>query len=516
MRFWEVSQLRHRVLKLFALISPAFFAGMLSVLKGLDSNYDLLDYHLANGWSFRRGIPSNWFLTGVSSYHPKWFDFLYYISMTKTSTSIHSFLWGFFGGLTFVFCLLLTKGFIKLSYIETCLVVGLAIFNPLIQSEIGTSLGDLTVSSLVLGGFTLGYLSKRSKVIYFGFALLIVGTLSKISLAPFGIALFFLLVFAKRNSFRKRNLVLTALVACYICSGVYIKSYRETGTPNLLVDFGGIFKPIAVWPDVRFRPHGFANYIKYLFSAGGIPGKNMELAYFDCLTPMFTLILLLTLPMLYKKKFIEICVLELTIFSAYGFQTYFSGNLRYSVLFVAIIPFLCFINLKLLKQSVPVLVNTAGFVVIFAVFLQVLPFNTFYLPTKGPISVPKILDWGHTNNSMGHFDFPYAKRKSLIITIDPTTSQFAALWDLPPNTVEWRGAYQYIVDSPELKKRLLSTIQQYREFEIYGLFESPSITNASDRLRQLGLTAQQCQDLQTPFHNYWARAWQICKLRETQ
>ena len=188
-----------------AIAGPLFF-GIVSLLLGADTNWDLQNYHLYNAYALLNGkLDIDLAAAGFQTYFNPMLDVPYYLAMEHLPPRLVGFLMGAMHGLSFVLLLAICRiALPKLSqeekiYIPTLLAMaGCLTANFL--SEIGSSMGDDTTALFCLFSI-LVILTNQNRVqqrilvglgVYLAAGLLMgMGVGLKLTNAPYAVAVCF-------------------------------------------------------------------------------------------------------------------------------------------------------------------------------------------------------------------------------------------------------------------------------------------------------------------------------------
>lgn len=515
---WQVLASK-RVETLILVISSCY-----SVILGLDSNYDLVDYHLANGWSWIHQQPASNLLTGAASYHAKWLDALYYISISSVPIFLHKAIWGLIPGITLIYLIRISEQIYPKARqklfsrnAEIMLVCGVAMLNPIVLSEIGTGLQDLTlamISLIMLHSLIQSNPTRKQEL------LVIVGSvivaLTKPSMAPYSLIL---IIFTFTKSQVKKRIVNIILIlsTLFLLSGTYIASLRYLKTPNVLIKFPHqIINPELDWADTRFKPKNLLDFIKRFFIPGGIPQVNIEPRYLDLIFPVASLVVGFGIfYLLINKRFSatfhrpQKIVLTYAILG-FSIQCLAVGNIRYAIPSLILWPI---IALLIFKKLTPSLGQSFLVVMLLLCIFNIIRPTNIYIPTLGFKEVPKSIEWGRTITFSEQAP-PFALRSGdMILFTEPTTSHFVTMWNPDPRKVQLLGIYAPEMQSARLKNAIRTKIAA-TSGNIYTIIQSQNENMIRNRIAIFGLRIQVCEIANSSFKNQWG-VWKECKLVKT-
>lgn len=139
-----------------AIIVPIFF-GIVSVLLGADTNWDLQNYHLYNAYAFLHGkLDIDLAPAGFQTYFNPMLDVPFFLAMEHLPPRLAGFLMGALHGLNFVLLLGICRIALprltaqERTYIPTLLTVA-GVLTANFLSEVGSSMGDDTTALFCLG-----------------------------------------------------------------------------------------------------------------------------------------------------------------------------------------------------------------------------------------------------------------------------------------------------------------------------------------------------------------------------
>jgi hypothetical protein len=151
-RVWELPRfINHVILLLGALVS-----GLLAIRTGKDLNWDLFNYHFYNGWAILTGHTwTNIAPAQLQSFFNPALDILQYLLIVHVSPWWVTFIIGAFQGISIflVFAIVRGIGRFDRSLFGAALALlpaVVALTGPMAKSELGSTMGDLTLAVPVL------------------------------------------------------------------------------------------------------------------------------------------------------------------------------------------------------------------------------------------------------------------------------------------------------------------------------------------------------------------------------
>ena len=296
------------------LVVPLFF-GFVSLLLGADQNFDLLNYHLYDAFSFLHGrLDVDLAPAGFQSYFNPLLDLLYYSMAVHWPSWLTGFTMGVLHGLNFVLLLGITRRALPDLPVEDRyrLPLLLALAGCLTSnflSELGNSMGDNTTALLelsalftVLAGWERLVEGRRQAV---GFALLAgllagMGAGLKLTNGSYALALCVGLVVLPCRPWQR--IKLGSLFAAGVILGLaltgywYVVLWQHFGNP-LFPQYSGLFPNELTRPvgaiDTHWTPKGFTATLLWPFLFSLDPLRVGQVHLRQILWPLLYLLFLL-------------------------------------------------------------------------------------------------------------------------------------------------------------------------------------------------------------------------------
>ncbi len=275
-----------QTLRRAGLLAPLLF-GLLSVLLGVDENWDLHNYHLYNPFALLYGkLAIDLAPAGIQSYFNPLIDLPYYLMTRTLPGPLIGFVMGAFHGLNFLLLVLIARHALPNlpaeDRIRVPLLLGLAgVLTAHFLSEVGNTMGDNLTSLLELGALAivlaqwdaLARLSRPALALaaIAGF-LAGAGMGLKLTNGPYAAALCLVLLTLPVDW--SRRLLVAFVTGIGVLIGVaatgfwYLKMWQVFGNP-LFPMFGNLFPNSLVVSmsvnDPNWLPRHFGEYLAWPF-----------------------------------------------------------------------------------------------------------------------------------------------------------------------------------------------------------------------------------------------------------
>lgn len=302
---------------LFILI--ALLAGHFVIYRGQDANFDLLNYHIYNGYAALSGRAD---LDIAPAYimgflHP-FVDVLYYLVFFHIPFPVSSLIILFLQllaipGLFLLSGLLIEDKTEKFSRYAGNLAVILCIMAPLWISELGTSLSESLLCVLTTWGlFFILYTPENRRGLFRFLAGIMFGLASGLKLTnlifSFSATLMFFYASWKKGELKAKNILLYMLggiIGFLLVSSHYYFLFKKWGNPvfpfyNHL--FQSPYFDLINWRDTRWQFESVWQFLAFLYQTALGTQKTSELVFADARFIIIFLLLPLGLFNLKKKK----------------------------------------------------------------------------------------------------------------------------------------------------------------------------------------------------------------------
>lgn len=151
------------------LVASVLSYGLLSLRVGKDANWDLFNYHFYNGWAAWSGLSfANMAPAQLQSFFNPALDIPQYLAIAHLSPPLVGFIIGAIQGTNvfLVFAIVRDLGRVDRTVPAMATAIGagvVALTGPLAASELGATMGDLTLTVPVLLGVSLTVRAFRSE-----------------------------------------------------------------------------------------------------------------------------------------------------------------------------------------------------------------------------------------------------------------------------------------------------------------------------------------------------------------
>lgn len=271
-----------KVYTLVCLVSVPVLVGLYSIKLGQDINWDLLNYHLYNPYSYLHGrIHLDLAPAGLQTYFNPLLDLAYYSLISVLSPKLVGFLIGLAQGLSFIFIYKIAEQILGKGRDANAIFLAMAgLLCVGFLSEVGTTFHDSLVGTLTLASLWLAMSAIKSNnsdklrsVVLIGISGMLIGIACglKLVVAIYALALLLGLLLVPIPWNARFNIALLfavcALVGLILTGGYWFyKMWSEFGNP-LFPQFNNIFhgalasfEPIR---DIRFLPKNLYEKLFY-------------------------------------------------------------------------------------------------------------------------------------------------------------------------------------------------------------------------------------------------------------
>ena len=268
---------------IFACVAACLLCGLWSLWRGQDSNWDLRNYHLYNGYAAVHGrLGLDLAAAQMQSYFNPMLDVLQYGLMTALPAPLAGFLMGAWHGLVFALVAAIAWRVLADDPRRALRVPWLAfagLFTAAFFSELGNSMGDNSTAVLVLGALALVLFAQeraragRGANVYWLLAGVLLGlaVAFKLTNALYAVALGVAALCAG-GRWRERligtaGMTLAALVCFAIVGGPWFFRVWETFGNPLFPQFNAWFRSPLALPlsvaDTRWLPRGLGEWLAW-------------------------------------------------------------------------------------------------------------------------------------------------------------------------------------------------------------------------------------------------------------
>ena len=512
MKFIQIYE-KHRislVCEIFSKVSDfqvgiTFFAigSLLAVASGADSSFDLLNYHLMNGWRTLNLNTNDFLATSIWTFFPSLLDGIYYLLWKFTSPTFLNILIGGFQGLIGFFAYRLVRHLQTpeaKNSTKAFLIGLLTLSSPLTRSQFGSSMADLTLAVLEIFLFTeVVKVKLQSKIMPAAKFAVLLGVILALKPAHLSavVAIGLLSIF-KCNIHNKLKFTAIA-VASFISMSLpwWLKAYVATGSPlfpYVTPSYKEILSAPAIlhsYPD--WEINSFSDLIKHLMYPGGGPAINSEIPFLDFAIPAGFIVLVLSILRKSLNSKIQLSTDSLysagqiSLIIAIGSfalnQLVFTGA-RYSLVSYSLV----WLGLGMMSLSSTLIISriTTLILILICCLNLLRPETTFYPFLNKSLTVTSVPDFGRTrgayiNNPARDFKPPYSfDSKDTVLFGQEQTSFVGPLWGINAHFI---GLQAYILgrDSlTEINRRLEAT--KLRGADIYLVALSVNLTTERSQL----------------------------------
>jgi hypothetical protein len=514
-------------------IAILFFGigSLIAIASGADSSFDLLNYHLFNGWRTLNLGGNDYLPTSIWTFFPSVLDGIFYLLWKLTSPAVLNFLIGGLQGLIGFFAYRFVKQF-EVNYNRfsaSSFIVGiLTLSSPLTRSQFGSSMGDLTLVIIEIFLFTeiVSTKLRGNSMPACKIAILLGLTLA---LKPAHVSIIVVLGMLSLFSCKFFDQIKFAAIAfsSFILFSLpwWIKAFVVTGSP-LFPYFLTSQKEILSSPAVLHSyplwvVHTFSDLLKHTFYPGGGPTINSEVPFLDFAVPLGVIVLLLSFIVHFSNS------LNRQIKN----RAFFAGQLALSagilsfvinqMIFTGVRYVLASYSLIWLGLGLIVVSNTRKFSKLVSFFLVlVFCFNTFrpettYFPvTSAAVTIAPVPDFGRMRgaylyNPANHFSPPYQfNSEDIVLLGQEQTSFLGPLWGI---NAQFVGLQAYILGkdaSVEINRRLKATI--IRGGKIYLVALSVNLATERAQLATISTDYDFNACLEVP--NPYERTLSMCRV----
>jgi hypothetical protein len=505
---------------------------MLAIISGADSSFDLLNYHLFNGWrTFDLG-GRDYLPTSIWTFFPSALDAIYYLFWKLTTpTTLNFFIGGFQGLIGFsVYRFVRQFENNKSAFSTKSFAVGvLALSSPITRSQFGSSLGDLTLVTLEIFLFTkiaTIKVRKKSTMPLMRLAILL-GLI--LALKPAHVCIVVTLgLFSIYHCSIKNKIKFTSIsVSSFIVFSFpwWLKAFISTGS-WLFPYVSNTNKEIlssrqAIYSYESWVINSIPDLFRHLLYPGGGPSINSEIPFVDFVMPAGVIILGISLIMRILKydlgpesrdKFLAGQIaLTVGLFSFTLNQIIFTG-VRYSLATYSLL----WLGLGLIALSGAKKISRSTLFIVFLVFtLNTFRPETIYYPlVSEPKTAASVPDFGRTRgaylyNPSRDFTPPYLVRpRDTVLFGQEQTSFLGPLWGV---NAQFVGLQAFILGKDA--KREISTILEaatQNQQKIYLVALSVNLTTEEAQLASVTKNFEivECLNVENPYQ----RTLSMCKV----
>ena len=153
-----------------ACLAVCLLTVLTSLGMGQDSNWDLRNYHLYNGWAALQGrLSMDLAPAHFQSYFVPWLDTGYYLLAVKGSPMLAAAVLGALHGLAFAavaaVAWLVLEGDARRTWLAPLLALAGCLGSAVFLAELGSSMGDNTIAPLVVGALALTLHAARTHAV---------------------------------------------------------------------------------------------------------------------------------------------------------------------------------------------------------------------------------------------------------------------------------------------------------------------------------------------------------------
>lgn len=267
----------------------ALVFGIISIHLGKDVNWDLRNYHYYNGFAIVTGnFFSNYVPAQIQTFFNPTLDVFHYLLITYLPPKVIGFILGGLQGTNFwlIFVLafiLLPFRSIAIKWLSSLCCAVLAMYGPISVSELGTTMGDLTISTFILAGLLVSTKSfvetentdnrvRLQKLLFAGFLTGCAAGL-KLTFLPYALASFISLIIVSPKNLSKKKILLLfvtgSALGFILTNGYWMEILWDQFKSPCFPFFNGIFKSPYALPinfrDPRWFPESPLEWIFYPF-----------------------------------------------------------------------------------------------------------------------------------------------------------------------------------------------------------------------------------------------------------
>jgi hypothetical protein len=384
------------------ILVPVMF-GFLSILRGQDMNWDLLNYHLYNPYAFLgERLQKDVHPAGIQSYFNPVLDLIFYYLYFFSKPKLVGFMVGFIQGINFIFLYKILEKVLssyKFSQILIIVTSVMSIFSSVFLSELGTSLNDSVTSIFVLGSLNLlmglnGPEKNKKKLLILAGILIGIGSGLKLTNIIYAIPLSISLLFTNDTLEIKFKYFFIfcffSLVGFLLIDGFWMmKLYSQFKNPFYPL-YNNIFKSeyfstSIAFMDERFLPRSVLEFLFYPFYFTFNPNLVSELAFGSISWfILYVLFIISLIKHLFFSRKLNLNRATL-IFSIFFFFSY----CLWLILF-GIFRYLCVLDLL-----TPALIIILLHFIFSKYFFRF--FSTFLLVAILLVNITYFIDWGHAS-----------------------------------------------------------------------------------------------------------------------
>ena len=368
--------------------SVNIFFGFLAIYLGKDLNWDLRNYHYYNGYAFLKDLSFyNIAPAQVQSFFNPFLDVLYYVLISKLPQYLVAFLLGFLQTFNFWFLFLISFHFLEILPFKKRFFLAffssiLSLYTPIFLSELGGTMGDSLLSSLVIFSLYCFMVAKNSIFLFFaGFLLGLISGL-KYTFMTYSLVLVLVFILFNRREFLRLkffSIVLGLFFGFLVSDGYWIfllyKNYKNPFFPF----FNHIFKsPYVIESsikDPRWVVQNVREYFMLPLHFFGIKYKEIsELSFCSPSVPValfFSILYIISSVFLKKRNLYEKKLLFLSVFYVFSFALwgYYFSYYRYVIVLEILSPMLILFFFFFVLQNVPFWRNLLTIVFVLLLFI---------------------------------------------------------------------------------------------------------------------------------------------------
>ncbi len=500
---WKVNA---RLLDICILFLGALGSGYVAIWFGQDMNWDMLNYHYYNAYSF---VNSRFLLdiapAGIQTYlNPIGYLPFYFLATTFTPLYT-TFLLGSLNGVNFWLVYKISLHFItKFRVITASIISFLAFFVPSIVLEIGSSYNDLVISSFVLSGILLILNTLNNNLKYLTFNLILSGFsfgfaigLKLTALIYLASVMFCLIyLFSRLELSFSKCIKILSLFTSGVFAGLIVSAgywffllYEKFGNP-LFPFFNGFFKsqyfPYFNFRDAREIPNRVVDLIFYPFYfnlSSSSTSRELGMVILETLFFIFVpLVLFVGKSNIFKTLDLKVAFVSLFFLIAYLLWLPFFAIPRYFIPAQLLVPLLIYILLNLslkLTRATPLL---------FGILTAIL-FTILIVGMKLPSYSQKLINFNQ--NSYFKIDIPLDIKEAkncIFIAISSGDPISYIIPSLPPScrvlrigNGEWVWTKKLFGSNTKFSNEILTILNKFND-SLYLLIDELSLKNAQNTL----------------------------------
>lgn len=292
------------IIFIFCIVS----CGLISLNNGKDANWDLFNYHYYNGWAFLHNKSwENIIPAQLQSFFNPELDSVQYYLMTNLKPQYVGFIIGSFQGLNifaiFLICRLLFNQEKSLSYDVVALIAGVSgiYYGPVSVTEIGSTMGDLTLSVLVIYGIYLlmksvqeENINKSSREIFVAGVCLGAASGLKYTMGTYAVAAAISILIFPPPSLKRFHSILylffSGTISFFMFSGYWMfelyKEYNNPMFPFFNYFFRSPYMKNIDWSDATFKFKHLYDILLFPFSLLLYRSHHLQFSFRDAFLPL--------------------------------------------------------------------------------------------------------------------------------------------------------------------------------------------------------------------------------------